>query len=123
MVNPATGKPTDYEEMWEDREPLTTSPDDDLRRKCVVLQLHDDGHEARGMVMRVGQFCQGLLRVGESLSLERWVWKEDGGWKREVRIGSLWLPCGVMLEGERLRLGGEVKHGDFVWKVLELSEF
>ena len=127
MVNPATGRMTEYEECWLDSVPLTTDTDGDGGkdglRKCVVLQLHDDANKARGVVMRLGQYCQGVIRVGEYFSLERWLWEGKDGWKRQARIGDLWMPCGVVLDGERVNMGGEVKHGEYVWKVVELSEF
>ncbi|KAK3070184.1 hypothetical protein LTR53_010906 [Teratosphaeriaceae sp. CCFEE 6253] len=95
-------------------------------RVCVVMQLHDDEHEARGVVVRVGQHVQGILRVGEQLSLERWEWKGVGkheGWQRQVRMGDLWLPCGAAMDEARLKEGGEVRYGDYLWKVLELEHF
>lgn len=126
MINPDTGRMTQYEERWKDVEPTSTDMgegDKEDRKVCVVFQLHDDDHKARGVVVRVGQCCQGVLRVGDDFSLERWQWKKGGGWKREVRIGDLWLPCGPILEGERLRLGGEMKYGEYLWEVIEMSEF
>ena len=130
MVNPSTGRMTDYEECWKDVEPIATTAgpqrdtEEETKKVCVVLQLHDDANQARGMVVRVGHFCEGLVRVGEVISLERWKWGERGGWKRQARIGDLWLPCGVVLEGEqKLKMGGEVRYGDFLWKVVEMSEF
>lgn len=93
-------------------------------RSCVVLVLQDDDHEARGLIVRVGQFVQGLLRVGKQLALERWEWKGIGeGWRRQVRMGDMWLPCAAAIEEARLELGGEVKHGDYMWKVIEHSKF
>ena len=121
MINPATGRMTDYEECWKDVDPLANEKG--AGKVCTVLQIHDDAHKVRGMVFRVGQFCQGILRVGEGLSLERWQWEESGGWKRQARVGDQWIPCGVILEGERLKMGGEVTYGDFVWRVVELGEF
>lgn len=127
MVNPSTGLMTDYEEYWIDVEPIATNPAEqnhgDNQKVSIVLQLHDDEHKARGMVVRIGQFCQGMLRIGDKVALERWQWKESNGWKRIARIGDLWLPCGPILEGERLRLGGELKFGDYVWKVFEMDKF
>ncbi|KAK5169873.1 uncharacterized protein LTR77_005851 [Saxophila tyrrhenica] len=119
MVNPASGKVEAYEEMWADPEPTGAGEEGKV---CKVLILRDEAHEARGMVVRVGQFCQGVLRIGEAFALERWGWREHGGWRREVRMGDLWLPCGVPCDGERVKLGGEVKYGDHVWKCVELAE-
>ncbi len=133
MVNPATGKMTDYEECWRDVEALSTEASPAAgekeglgnggKRVCTVLQLHDDTNKARGMVIRIGQFVQGVLRVGEAFALERWEWEKKEGWKRSVRIGDLFVPCGVLLGGERVKLGGEVRYGDFGWRVVETSEF
>lgn len=120
MTNPATGEATDYEEIWLDAPVLSTGKGEG--KLCAVLVLEDGEHEARGMVVRVGQFCQGVLRVGEGFTLERWEWREEGGWRREVRMGDLWVPCGVLLEGERVAVGGEVRFGEFVWKVVEVGE-
>lgn len=121
MINPATGHMMDYEECWRDVEAVST--EDYGARSCIVLVLEDESRTARGMVVRVGQFCQGLLRVGDAVSLERWVWAREGGWKRMVRMGDWWVPCGAVLEGQRSAVGGEVRHGEFVWKVVEWSEF
>jgi len=102
----------------------------------VVLLLHDEEHRVKGMVVRVGQFCQGVVKVGERFALERWEWKgremvregddsraRAGGWKRAVRVGDWWLPCGAALREDLLKEGGEVKHQDMAWKVVELSHF
>jgi hypothetical protein len=122
MVNPATGELTKYEESWIDVEPTTTGTEDEGRLVCVVLILQDDANEARGMVVRVGQYCQGFMRVGDALSMERWAWDAEGGWRRLVHMGDLWLPCGVVTDGKRLELGGQVKYGEYEWKIVEMVE-
>ena len=43
-------------------------------RTCVVI-IHDEPSvHARGMIIRVGHRCQGILRVGSKLTVERWQW-------------------------------------------------
>lgn len=137
MINPETGQMTDYEEVWVDVDSTDTTTTTSVRadghgeaedggsgrKVCTVLMLEDEEHSARGMVIRVGQFCQGVLRVGDGFCLERWEWAANTGWKRQVRMGDLFLPCGVTFETDRLRLGGEVKFGEFVWRVVECSWF
>ena len=146
MINPETGKLTEYEECWRDVGAVAVGHGHDgdrgaeTLRVCAVLELQDDANQARGMVVRVGQYCQGVVRVGEHFTLERWGWKgaeraegsavqrqEDGEqvgeWKRLARIGDWWLPCGAAIEERLLKLRGEVKHHDMVWKVIELSHF
>lgn len=153
MVNPSTGLLTDYEEVWRDEKVIATPSKDcdvdegiekdvkdmaaegvekgseegvngDRSRMCVVLILDDPASQARGMVVRVGQYCQAVLRVADHFSLERWQWldKQDG-WRRECRIGSMWVPCGSTFDEARVKLGGKVRYGDYVWEVVELSCF
>ncbi|KAF7195456.1 hypothetical protein HII31_03348, partial [Pseudocercospora fuligena] len=113
MLKPITSKIESYEEMWRDIRPSAG---------VAVLQLHDDEASTRGMVVRVGNFCQGVVRQGEKFALERWEWEGDKeGWKRQARMGDLWMPCGVATEREKLVMGGKVKFGEDVWEVVELS--
>lgn len=123
MVNPATGRMTEYEESWLDPTPKTTNGGEKGERVCAVVRLHDDEHDARGLVVRLGEWCQGVLRVGDAFSLERWKWEGEGGWTRRARMGDLWLPCGVVMDPLKVELGGEVRHGDYLWKVEELDLF
>lgn len=123
MVNPATGKVTAYEERWADVA-LQSAGRKDGRAECVVLELHDDANQARGLVVRAGQYCQGIIRVGDQVAVERWGWDEETEftWKRMVRMGDLFLPCGVAIEPEKLVLGGKVTYGEYEWTVIELTE-
>ena len=58
-VDPVTGIVKEYEEMWADVEALAVGhageKGGDGLKACVVLQLQDDEHKARGVVARVGQ--------------------------------------------------------------------
>nr|POF13326.1 hypothetical protein CFP56_10473 [Quercus suber] len=122
MVNPTNGRMSDYEEVWLDVA-AATKKDEETGEATVlesVLRLCDEDDEARGMVVRVGQFVQGVLRVGESFACERWEWKKDQGWEREARVGDLFLPCGAAMEESKLALGGKVKYGGYEWEVIEL---
>ena len=123
MVNPDNGQEMDYEEAWIDVAPTSTTLDNRKLSACAVLLLDDDSQRQRGMVVRVGQYCQGIVRIGEAVSLERWHWTKQDGWKRKVRMGDVWMPCGLAMEFSRLTLGGEVKQGEQSWKVVELMEF
>ncbi len=121
MVNPANGKMTEYEECWSDIEPIAT--DEGGKKVCVVLKLHDDANKARGMVVRLGQLCQGFVRVGKKMALEKWAWEKEGGWRRQVRVGDIWLPCGVAIEDDKLKMNGEITFGEYMWAVIEFNEF
>ncbi|KAF6803926.1 hypothetical protein CSOJ01_10552 [Colletotrichum sojae] len=121
MVNPATGRECDYEELWRDVDPEPASASAAKGPECVVLNFEDAPTGARGAVVWLGRFCQGISRVGEDVTVERWEWREDGGWKRTTRLGGgAELPCEVLLKtGAQLSVGAHVKHGDLVWDVVE----
>ncbi|KAF5026881.1 hypothetical protein F66182_1020 [Fusarium sp. NRRL 66182] len=117
MVNPATGIDTAYEELWHDATPIAVPGEPDVR--ALVLQTHDDEKGVRGSVVRLGRYAQGLIKVGERISLERWEWNE--GWKRTIRMGDEVLPCEKMLGEEMLKEGDVVDIGERSWTVVEAS--
>lgn len=145
MVNPATGKEMDYEELWRDLEPETAAVTPGGRRAgpmCVVLHLDGGeegrgktGGERRGMVIRLGRICQGIVTAGDGgVAAERWVWSEDGGkgWEMVRRLGRgrvPGLPCEAVVDETTamgLLVGGEVRLADGqgddgVWRVLEVG--
>ncbi|KAI1281429.1 hypothetical protein F5Y07DRAFT_296475 [Xylaria sp. FL0933] len=125
MVNPATGQLTDYEEVWSDLE-AESIPDGEStqqpRARCVVLELKDEDREGRGMVVCLGRYCQGVVRIGPHFAAERWLW-ENGGWQRKFRIGDLDIPSpeyihrNVLSEDEQITLSDAL----LGWKVVESS--
>ncbi|KAI7177906.1 hypothetical protein KC343_g13082 [Hortaea werneckii] len=132
MVNPGTGRMTEYEEIWRDVDavgiPAVVGSEgvgaEDEGKVSAVLILDEPGQRARGMVVRIGQYCQGVLRVKGEFSVERWEWAgEEKGWERKVRMGSLFLPCGPARDILGMEVGSQVKHGDYRWEVVELDYF
>ena len=65
MPRPGTGAVTEYEELWRD---LDVAP---AWRRSVVWVL--DGR--KGMVIRVGEWMEGILRDEMGITVERWEWK------------------------------------------------
>ncbi|KAG5662134.1 hypothetical protein KAF25_004373 [Fusarium avenaceum] len=118
MVNPDTGIDTAYEELWHDATPTAVPGDSQVR--ALVLQTEDDENGVRGSVVKLGCYVQGLLRVGDGITLERWEWKE-GGWKRTVRIGDAELPCEKIVDEEALKEGDAVDIAGRAWNVIEAS--
>ncbi|CAM1509499.1 Fc.00g032380.m01.CDS01 [Cosmosporella sp. VM-42] len=115
MVNPATGKETAYEELWRDVDPTPTTSSE---ARTIVLQVEIE--ELRGSVVRLGQYCQGILKEGDKITAERWEWNEV--WKQTVRMGEDTLPCRDVLDDEReLKLGDIVAVGGRGWRVVEVS--
>ncbi|KAF5630523.1 hypothetical protein F52700_7203 [Fusarium sp. NRRL 52700] len=117
MVNPDTGIDTAYEELWHDATPTAVPGEPAVR--ALVLQTEDEKNGVRGSVVRLGRYAQGLIRVGEYISLERWEWKE--GWKRTIRMGDAELPIEKILGEEALKEGDTVDAGGREWKVIEES--
>lgn len=115
MVNPATSRVTDYEELWVDEVAATITGEDG--RKCAVLTLEDEKNGAQGMVIRIGQYVQGMLKVNGHVTIERWSWTEVGAWKRIVKLGDMFLPCSFAM-GE-LEEGKEIVFGEYRWVVKE----
>jgi hypothetical protein len=117
MVNPATGVDTACEELWHDAKPEAVPGEERIR--LLVLETHDDERGVTGRVLRLGRYVQGLLRVGDGVSLERWEWRD--GWKRTVRMGDGELPCKLVIEKQTLSEGGVVQVEGRPWKVVEAS--
>lgn len=96
---------------------------------CVVLRHENAARRSRGMVIRLGQFCQGVLQVGEHFAAERWEWTWWSGWQKVFSSSSgggqaLDMPCDVAchLAWARLRVGTQVRYGglgDQVWQCVE----
>ncbi|KAK3390704.1 hypothetical protein B0H63DRAFT_388500 [Podospora didyma] len=140
MVNPATGRETDYEEVWRS-EPIQAVPvmigpgprgAENGVTVCVVLELEEieEGKvKKRGMVMRLGQYCQALVREGfveggdEKITIERLQWDADKGkWMTQVRIGDAEMPTDFATYfGHEAVVDDEVKVGGDEWKVVEKS--
>lgn len=122
MLNPDTGRETDYEEVWRDVDPRPTGGHGGAR--CVVLRL-DGGRDVRGLVVLARHYCQGFSRRGDSISAERWEWTRDGGWARTVAIGENdALPCYGILDADGVAEGDTVKTGaSDEWMVIEAVVF
>lgn len=124
MVNPATGVEAEYEEMWRS-EPIQVVPVPGPGAKegevgCLALQW-DGGGVNRGLIVRLGQYCQAFARNGDSITLERLKWDADQQrWTTLVRIGEQELPTEIATYlAHETRMDDEVKVRGCVWKVVE----
>jgi len=117
MANPSTGKITDYEELWQDLDPILVGSEE--MYISFVLKLEEPSAKARGLVIRIGEWIEGVLRVGDAISVARWQWTGKGGWKRVVAIGELDLPLDVFKESS-IREGGTFETtSHFRWACIE----
>lgn len=115
-INPATGEMWSYEELWTDGAILAapTKDEPDPPIYSIVLRLDNPEHDVRGVVLRLGRYCQGILMKDRYVTVERWEW-EEGEWKRTVRIGDQFLPCATAFEPGLLSEGGRVRYWDYEW--------
>jgi hypothetical protein len=105
MVNPRTGKTEKYEESWVDIKPLGEK---------VGWVVKAEGQGARGMVVRIGGFAQGILRRGSEVGIKRWRHMGgEQGWDPIVGISGCDVPAELfgersttMVEGESF-MGGD----------------
>lgn len=120
MVDPATGRETEYVEVW--------VPGEVGGGEVVVLRTERRGEDEgeRGVVVRVGRWVQGVLRVGKAVCVGRWERGGDGWWRVVARMGEAlddvlgWVTEGKKGE-QRLEVGGKVVEAEGrVWDVVEL---
>jgi hypothetical protein len=93
-----------------------------------VLQHENAARRSRGTVFRVGQFCQGVLRVGDGFAAERWEWTVQGGWRKVFAFGDgkLSMPCDVAcrLAVGTLRVGSDVVYSPGeTWQCVEEEQW
>lgn len=115
MVNPATGRKTEYEECWWD----------EADERSVVLRLEENGGKTKGMIVRVGRWCQGLIKVVHDdeqveLAVERWKFTEEGKWQRVVKLGRVFMPCATTWDNS-IAVGGKIEYKGYKWEVVEVT--
>lgn len=121
MVNPATGCVTAYEELWIDKAPVPHSSSTQ-KPKCVVFQLLDEPASKRGQFVRFGHYAQGVLRVGDTFTAERWLWSETHTrWEQTVKAGDNHGPLGFLLDArqEPVKVGDKVEGPMGTWTAIE----
>lgn len=117
-----------HEEMWRDVDICSTNSTGN--KVCIVLRLHADAAGVRGVIIRLGQYCQGIAMTDTYSTVERWEYTTEGQgdadetkWKRTARIGDQMLPCSVTFKPEILAVGGRVSYHGFDWVVEEVWEW
>lgn len=98
MLDFDDGKIKEYEEVWRDS--------DVVPRISTVLVLEEEAGKtfqiysaadaAKGTIIRVGNYCQGIMKVKGEVTCERWILDEGAEeWRRIFRTGTGVLPCQV----------------------------
>lgn len=112
MVNPETGIVTAYEEVWDDEDVPSTGS----AQICVVLK-YENGND-KGLVVKLGKYCQGFMKIGEQPSLERWEWNNQP--VCTIKMGTEKLPAKLAME-KNFTLGENVEVAGRSWKVIEVA--
>ena len=89
--------------------------------------LKAETDEAKGLFIRVGGWCQGILKMGSDLTIERWRWASQendphqgpGYWKRIVRIGDGEMPSPTLFRAATDDADTAVVSGNLKWEVIE----
>lgn len=152
MLDFDDGKVKEYEEVWRDS--------DIFPRISTVLVLEEEAGKAfqinsaadaaKGTIIRVGNYCQGIMKVKGEVTCERWILDEGAEeWRRVFRTGKGVLPCQVacidhsaqVKEEERqddgdteddhgikkfeirteIRNRDEITYGEHKWRIVENS--
>ncbi|KAL9009370.1 MAG: hypothetical protein Q9173_005595 [Seirophora scorigena] len=127
-VDPDTGEEESYEELWTDL-PLASGSASEHSRICVVLRAEEVEKGMRGMVIRIGGWCQGIMKKNGAVSVERRQRVEHGETNNQdskqnsttLRTGPDALPCKHILELDKFEPSKKVDCGAFIWKVIEIS--
>ena len=129
MVNPATGRETAYEEIWDDSDP---APLPGSTVTCVVLKMEggsqeeEEEEEEKGLLVVLGRRCQVFARIGEGVTAERWDWEDGAGggdeWRRTLWIGEGVVPGrDVLMNIDRFNVGDSCQVAGRSWQVVEVS--
>ena len=108
--DPITGEETEYEELWHDLHVEAFGKKDN--RSSLVIRVDDPERNVRGIAIKIGGWCEGILKMEDELTVERWEWKPTDStsdvaiteaskgdertpndWVRTFRIGKGTLPC------------------------------
>ncbi|KAI1772021.1 hypothetical protein F4818DRAFT_454215 [Hypoxylon cercidicola] len=109
------GKMQMFKEYW------VTPTGRSVDRPCAVVELKGGEEGAKGMAIRIGDFCQGILQHGDEFWFERWEIQEgESKWTRDERSNTPTtemgiLPCWWMTEkartfGETIMIDGRQWH-------------
>ena len=124
MRHPESGEVREYEEAWKHIPilPVPCGGPYDGKVVSMFLESGAEGEHKRGMICRVGQYVQGIVRDGDAVSVQRWAWsEEEREWRNVARIGDAPMVCEAtwteLFEGP----GDSTIHDGVLWRVRSLG--
>ena len=124
----STGGQVEYEELWGDMPILAIKnsyEDHQSVRRCVVLRCEND-RQYKGLVIRVGQYIQGMMRSSEGIRIERWEWHPVsdgmdglGTWEKTLILGKGSMPCRQTIKKLDMQVGDHIHCGKGQWTLVE----
>lgn len=124
MPNPATGIDTEYEEVWDDVPVELPDQGNKKSATCLSFLTEDAEKETKGCIMKLGYWCQGVLRVGKDISVERWKFidDEDKSWVLVARVGKNSIGCEIAFgNDESIEAGKTIEVEGRRWVVKEVD--
>ena len=138
-TNTITGTTERYEELWEDLR--VDQIGQKGNKSSIVLRADDPVKNIRGLLVKVGGWCQGIVKDDGNLTVERWrrqlkadsegdcsameldeSTRTPNDWVRLFKIGSGIIPTDAVISETKGRLGlhAQLKtRDDTVWNVIE----
>lgn len=86
----------------------------------------NEGATGKGMVIRIDNYCQGILQTDTGFWVERWQTLDDGRWAMDPRSTTTTAQDGVLpcqwLISERRKVGDSIILDGRTWQVVETHE-
>lgn len=131
-VDPHTGNIQEYEELWKslkcEGELQGASQVEGSCDGVTSVVLQTESSESRGLIVRVGQWIQGMLKVGNDVTVERWLRKppfdvtnseDHGRWESVSSIGQGQLPTVSAMYLTKDEVNLPIECGGLQWVVKE----
>ena len=128
----------DMEELWRDFTPQRLPGE--AKALSIALTAENKVLGSKGMVIRIGGWCQGIIRASNGeIGIERWRFssgglldglvkryddsaspQQEGKWHKIFKLGKMSLPCeSACLKSYELQEGDSITHGGLKWTVIE----
>lgn len=132
------GMMQDMEELWRDFIPQRLPGEE--KAVSIALTAENKVLGTKGMVIRVGGWCQGIIRSSNGeIGVERWRFspgglldglvkryddsapqQQEGRWHKIFKLGKMSLPCeSACLKSYETQKDESITHGGLKWTVIE----